>query len=272
MPVRMAVNQLVEEKFLNKLPNGRVCINWEKYGTIPHDQVAKVIVAPPTNWFKIVTDDIYLHSLRQKPRVMRIDATAKQFGISKSLVHSIFHRLAGIGLLQHEPRRGWLTRSFDVNDLDSFLQTRELIELQALDLVRDKLDRTCLERLLVKNSPLPGQPLIFDNSLHRYWIDLSGNPYFIEFFDRHGKYFNTLLEYAELKDDLKEELAAQHRMILESMLRRDWRRAKNYLIFDIQRLRPILVETLQRINEPAPAPDSVHGLHMEVKPVSFRAN
>jgi DNA-binding GntR family transcriptional regulator len=245
MPVRTAVRELIGERFLHKGENGRVAVNPRKLGT---GKAGRAAVAPPTDWYRVIADEVIRQSLRGQSTQLKIVATAERHGIGRTLVHGIFHRLAGAGLLEHVPRCGWRVRPFREADLDAYLEVREVLESRALDLARPRLERADLEALLECNRPGDGTaPTRFDNGLHRYWIARSQNRYIQDFFDRHGAYYAALLDYAAIGEPLLAELALQHRAILECLLRKQWRPARSALAHDIRRLRPILKDTIQRL-------------------------
>src|SRR5437667_5532831 len=99
MPVRTAVAHLVAEGYFRREENGRFAINPAKLGAEPAGNSA-ACTGPPPDWHKMLRDDVIRHSLRGQSVQLRIAATAERFGIGRTLVHSIFHRLAGAGLLE----------------------------------------------------------------------------------------------------------------------------------------------------------------------------
>jgi DNA-binding GntR family transcriptional regulator len=247
MPVRAAVAGLIDEGYFQKQENGRLAVNPAKLGAAP-DGAAEARAEPPTDWQRVLRDDVIRRSLRGQAVPLRIAATAERLGIGRTLVHSIFHRLAGAGLLEHAPRRGWRVRPFRQADLDAYQEVRELLELRALELAAPRLEPAALRELLEQNVPGRGRrPTRFDNGLHRYWVERSQNRYIADFFDRHGAYFAALLDYAALGEPLLSELAGQHRAILEALLHKKWRQARECLVRDIRRLRPILKDTIRRL-------------------------
>jgi DNA-binding GntR family transcriptional regulator len=246
MPVRTAVARLIHEGYFHKQENGRFAVNPAKLSAGPDGAAGHA--EPPPDWHKVFRDDVIRRSLRGQAVQLKIAATAERFGIGRTLVHSIFHRLAGAGLLEHVPRRGWLVRPFREADLDAYLEVREVLEFRALDLAAGRLEPAGLRELLEHNVPGDGRrPTRFDNGLHRYWVDRAGNRYIQDFFDRHGAYFAALLDYAAIGEPLLSEMACQHRAILDALLRKKWRQARDALAHDIRRLRPILKDTIQRL-------------------------
>jgi DNA-binding GntR family transcriptional regulator len=247
MPVRTAVAHLIDEGYFQKQENGRFAVNPAKLGAAPSDG-SEGYPEPPTDWHTVLRDDVIRQSLRGQSVQLKIEATAERFGISRTLVHNNFHRLAGAGLVEHVPRRGWLVHPFREADLDAYLDVRERLEFRALELALHRLEPAFLNDLLDRNQPSEGRmPTRFDNSLHRYWVDRSENRYIQDFFDRHGAYFAALLDYAAIGEPLLSELAHQHRAILEALLGKKWRQARQALAHDIRRLRPILKDTIQRL-------------------------
>jgi DNA-binding GntR family transcriptional regulator len=244
MPVRTAVKALIDEQILHQLENGRFVINPRKLGKKKPGRPQRL--QPPTDWYKVIADDVIRQSLRGKSTQMVIAAAAQRYAIGRTLVQGVFQRLAGAGLLVHVPRCGWFIRPFRETDLDAYVDVREALEIRALELAREGLDSEELHEHLQRN--LPGDkrtPTRFDNSLHGIWIDRAQNRYIQDFFDRHGAYYDALLAYAALGEPLLAELANQHRTILEALLRKKWRAARDALVHDIRRLRPILKDTIQ---------------------------
>jgi DNA-binding GntR family transcriptional regulator len=247
MPVRTAISALISERFLHQEDNGRFAINPMKLGSKKAVKEHRSI-APPTDWYKVIADDVIRQGLRGRSTPMRIAATADRFAIGRTLVNGIFHRLAGAGLLIHTPRCGWAVRPYRETDLDAYIDVRETLELRALALTQSRLESAELLKLLEKNKPGEGGIRTrFDNGLHRYWIELARNRYIQDFFDRHGAYYDALLAYAALGDPLLAELARQHRTILEALISKKWRHANEALVEDIRRLRPILKDTIQSL-------------------------
>lgn len=247
MPVRTAVNALITEKVLRKGDNGRLKINFER-GQRSHAKSGRV-VSPP-DWGNRILDDAIQVSLHGEAVQWKIAETADRYAISQNLVQTIFHRLAGNGVLEHAPRRGWWIRPFRKEDLDAYLKVRVTLELQALDLSRERLDRDMLRQLLEANQPSCGKtPPMIDNALHRYWVKQSGNRYIQDFFDRHGNYYSALYTYASIGDRLLNQIVRRHRAILQSLIRGHFRQARDVLCEDVQSLRPILIDTIRRLEE-----------------------
>jgi DNA-binding GntR family transcriptional regulator len=236
-PVRAAVRELIEEKYLKKENNGRLAIRFET--------LARAASAPrgPTDWGEVIANDLVLLSLEGEPVLLREETTAEKYGISRSSTRQIFQRLAGRGILRHLPRRGWQLRPFRQTDLDDYIEMRALLELKALDLAWPRLVDEDLQAMLDRNR-LPTNPddrPASDNSLHAYLVEKSQNTYIADFFDRHGKYYDALFEWENLDRDAQVQEVRQHREILEALLRRDRSAAEHALVNHIRNNHPVLL-------------------------------
>ncbi len=236
-PVRAAVRELIEERYLKKGDNGRLAVQFD-----PSFGSAAESPAEPTDWGQIIANDLVQFSLEGVPVLLREETTAEKYGISRSSIRHIFHRLAGRGILQHLPRRGWQLRPFRQADLDAYIDMRVTLELKALELAWSRLVDEELQAILDGNR-LPASPddrPTSDNSLHAYLIEKSKNHFIADFFDRHGEYYNALFEWESLDRDAQIQEVRQHREILEALLRRDRPAAERALVDHIRNNHPML--------------------------------
>jgi DNA-binding GntR family transcriptional regulator len=243
-PVRAAVRELIEEKYLKKGDNGRLAVHF--------DSSAGSAVPPeePMDWGQVIANDLVQLSLAGAPILLREETTAEKYGISRSSIRQIFHRLAGRGVLEHLPRRGWQLRPFRQTDLDAYIDMRVTLELKAMELAWPRLVDEELQAILNGNR-LPANAddrPITDNSLHAYLVEKSRNPFIVDFFDRHGEYYNALFEWESLDRDAQVQEVRDHREILEAMLRRDRPAAERALASHIRNNHPILVTKPSRSN------------------------
>jgi DNA-binding GntR family transcriptional regulator len=244
-PVRVAVRELIEEKYLKKGENGRLAIRFKS-----PNGAAAALPEEPTDWGQVVANDLVQLSLQGVPVLLREETTAEKYGISRSSIRQIFHRLAGSGILEHLPRRGWQLRPFRQAELDAYIDMRATLELKALNLAWPRLVDEELQAILDGNR-LPASPNdrpTIDNSLHAYLIEKSRNPFISDFFDRHGKYYNVLFEWESLDRETQIQEVRQHREILEALLRRDRPAAEHALVNHIRNNHPVLLA-----NPPKPA-------------------
>ena len=247
MPVRLALQGLIEEEVLSRSENGRMEINARKAGSL-RGKGLKSHPKPPQDIHKAVMKEVLQLSLERDTQGLKIARWAEKYGTSHSLMHTIFHRLAGEGVIEHLPRRGWKIHPFNAQELDAYLDVREALELLALNLSKDKFEKTRLQELLELNRPDsdPGSKSI-DNSLHMYWVTLSNNRYILEFFKRHQTYYDLLLKHTVLTPAHIRQSQESHCKILNAILERNWPKASQLLIDDIRRLSPLLKATILRI-------------------------
>lgn len=240
-PVRTAVAELIDEGLLEKGPNHRLAT------TVPCQDAAQsrcepILPSPPSDPYEVIASDLVQLSLMGEPIYLREEATAEKYDISRSAIRNILHRLAGEGVLDHIPRRGWRLRPFQQSDLQAFIEVREVLELKALELARPNFDAAQLQRMLDLNSPeaLPSGPLNVDESLHEYLIATAGNAYIKDFFDRQGRYYRLLFEWEDNDGAVAIETMRQHCEILTALLEKNWSSAKKALSHHIRDNHPIL--------------------------------
>ncbi|WP_339727902.1 GntR family transcriptional regulator [uncultured Gimesia sp.] len=240
-PIYHAINQLIEAGYLYREKNRRLHVNEEKIGDA---QTAALTPqpAPPEDHFKRITDDLLTMSLNGESLFLREAASAKKYGISRTSLRNMFNRLAGDGVLEHVPRRGWKLRSFNQHDLDAFIEVRVVLELKSLELAKGSLDKQVLEKILAGNQvPKTDDELLqIDNSLHEYLIKQSDNYYIISFFDRHGRYFDLLFLWESNDREAAIQEIQQHQRILAALINEDWKTARKELELHLRSNHPVL--------------------------------
>ncbi len=240
-PVRSALDGLIERRLLVKRENGRLQLGDTPAGSRRSRSGAASRPAPPIDWDAKIGREIILRSLRDtEDEFVREEAMAEQHGIGRSLLRGTFQRLAGGGLLEHVPRRGWRVPRFDREEMDAYLDIRETLEVKALDLARPTLDSGRLEAMIAGNGSGAVRRGEIDNTLHAYFVQQSGNRYIEAFFDANGRYYNALFDYAALGAEVVAEMAEQHVEILEHACARRWARARTALAHHIQSQRPVM--------------------------------
>ncbi len=240
-PVRTAVAELIDEGLLEKGKNHRLAATApRRSGSRTHREPK--LPEPPRDSYEVIASDLVQLSLRGEPIYLREEATAEKYDISRSAIRNILHRLAGEGVLDHIPRRGWRLRPFRQDDLRAFIEVREVLELKALELARPKLDPNELQRMLNLSVPpkSAGTKLSVDESLHEYLISTADNTYITEFFARQGRYYRLLFEWEDLDHDVAIETMRQHHEILTALVKKNWSAARKALSHHILNNHPIL--------------------------------
>jgi DNA-binding GntR family transcriptional regulator len=241
-PVRTAIAELIDDGFLKKGNNRRLILQSPPKQDGRRKKKLPLPLPRPRDLYSVIANDLIKLSLKGEAVYLREEAMAEKYDVSRSAIRNIFHQLAGSGMLDHIPRRGWQLRAFRQEDMQSFLEVREVLELKALELARPHLVAKDLQLLLDKNVA-PGsrtEPVKIDNSLHAYLIDKANNTYIKDFFQRHGPYYEILFDWEDQDRKTAIETVRQHRDILEALLREDWRRARKALSYHIRLNHPIL--------------------------------
>jgi len=251
-PVRLALQELVAERLLRKSQTGRLEVNRAALPpAAPREEVSFPLrPSAARDVEKALIQEIIELSLRGREEYLREEATAERFGIGRTLLRQVLSRLAGRGLIQHLPNRGWRVQMYDESEMVAYLQVRECLEVKALELARLHLVPADLDRMLRGNQPAPGSHTErLDNDLHRYIVEKSGNRYIRDFFERNGVFYETLFAFAAPEANVVRGMARQHRSILRALLARDWRTARTALVHHIRSQRPIVRRLLQRLAE-----------------------
>jgi len=247
-PVRAAVRELVRENYLLKGRNGRLAVNPDHPG---NGEETVELQAPerPRDWEAVLSEEVLRLSLSGHEGYLREEATAERYGIGRTVVRQTLIRLAGAGLVEHVPRRGWLVRTFSFEDLCDFLAVREVLELKALQLVEGRLDKGTLRKILAGNTARKGRPPRLDNRLHEYLIAESGNRFIREFFSQPiALYYQALLDHAAPATSVVAKMAKQHCEILRALIAEDWSRARKATTKHIRSQREVVRELMASAN------------------------
>ncbi|MEM8709605.1 MAG: GntR family transcriptional regulator [Planctomycetota bacterium] len=237
-PVRAALDALVDERLVVKKANGRLAL---ASGTAKPSAGKRRAPAPPTDWDATLGREVLLLSLRTRgEEFVREEAMAEKHGIGRSLLRSVFQRLAGGGLLEHVPRRGWRVPAFQQDEMNAYVDIRETLEVKALDLARPHLEADRLDEMIRGNGRAAVRRGEIDNALHAYFVACSGNRFIEAFFDSNGRYYHALFDYAALGAKVVAEMAGQHVEILEHARARHWAKARSALSHHIQCQRPVM--------------------------------
>jgi DNA-binding GntR family transcriptional regulator len=243
-PIRSAIDQLLRRQILVRRENGRVAPG-PAAGEISGRPLEMPKPPEATDWDHRIGEDLIRRSLLGESDFLREESTAAAYGLGRTVLRQIFHRLSGTGLLTHVPRRGWRVRPFQERDLIDYLEVRETLECLAIRLAAEHTDRASMREILAGNDPQRLGSL--DNRLHQYFIQQSGNRYIIDFFARNGGYFTTLMDRAAPETHAVAEMASQHRQVLQHALAGDWAAAEMAMAHHIRSQKPMVLEMIAKI-------------------------
>ena len=248
-PVRVALENLIQSNFILKGENGRLTINLRKRAKKQNRKRKVDQGLQWRNWDEIITEDVIHQSIKGELIYLREESAAQRYGVGRTVIRQVFNRLAGAGLIDRVPRRGWRVHPFREQDMLDYIDIRETLELKALKLARKRLDPALLKEFLTANSPnAKGKPQL-DNRLHQYWIEQSENRYIRSFFAQFGVYYSYLFSYSTVATAVIEEKAAEHRKILRALLRKDWDAASSALQKHIRNQRPNLAHLFEQLDK-----------------------
>ncbi len=236
-PVRLVIDQLVDEKLVIRKPNGRLerAVTPNKGHKKPKLVTQMTPLDTNARLEQAVSDYVIQLSLQNHTDYLREEATAAKFETGRTIMRQIFSRLEGKGFIQHVPRCGWKVRVLREKDMSDYLELRELLEVKALKLARPLFKKAELESLLASNVTDDNPLLVsLNNDLHNYWIERCDNRYIKDFFERHGDFHTAVFEYVSLEENVKNEMAIEHQDILQNLIDKNWKKAESALIRHIR--------------------------------------
>ena len=240
-PVRDAITALVDQRFIDKMPNRRLKINSEKIG-IGDPPSQNVLPRIPDDWGEILLEEVMISSLNSRWVYLRETFLAQKYTVGRSIIRQTFSRFAGAGLLEHIPRKGWLVHPLNQDDVNDYLYVREVLELQALDLAKQRIKKTDVVNILESQSHA------LNNSIHKYLIEASENRYIRDFFQQYvSRYYTKLFHYAAPEISVVDEMTKQHEEILRALIDKSWNRARTALSNHIRSQERVLQKLLMSL-------------------------
>ena len=253
-PVRRAVDALIEKNLVLKHTNGRLEARRPK-----RDKSAR-----PTPRLKapkeLLSNEVLEHRVAEalvriglsgSDGFIREEPMAERLGVGRTRVREVLTRLAGGGLLEHVPRRGWQVPAFRMGDMDAYIDVRETLEVKALELARPQIEASEIDRMLAGNKPKARRTSRIDNDLHGYFIACAQNRYIESFFEANGHFYRALFDYATLSSRAVAAMAKQHVEILESVKARRWAQAREALAHHIRAQKPVMESMIAAHQTPA---------------------
>jgi DNA-binding GntR family transcriptional regulator len=186
-------------------------------------------------------------TLRLAPgTVLREDELMREMTIGRTPLREAVKRLALENLLSVQPRRGTFVSAVESADIVNITEVRAELEGYAAELAAQRIDgeaREAAEALLheVEKLSRPDDPdwlMRFDERIHRFTWDASGNPYLAETLERY--FTHSLRIWYLVLDRLPGLGHAVHDQahLLEALLEGQAARARSIMrehVYDFQR-------------------------------------
>jgi DNA-binding GntR family transcriptional regulator len=103
-PVRAALENLIDAKFILKGDNGRLSINTRRKSKTPHKKREADSGIPHRNYDEIITEDIIHLGIQGEPAYLREESSAQRYGVGRTVIRQVFNRLAGANIIERVPR------------------------------------------------------------------------------------------------------------------------------------------------------------------------
>lgn len=251
-PVRTALQRLRQQGWLIKETRQRKRRLFSSMMTSNMaDRTGDSKVDPPTDYVEAIGRHLVARSLEGQETFVREQALARKFAVSTTTVREAFCRLAGQGVIEHLPRRGWRLRPFRQKDMDDFAAVRQTLECMAFHLSWETLQtpdgHAAMETFLAGNVVPgdPAEPPRIDDGFHAWIIEASQNRYIRDFFERFGRYYRFLFTWEATDRVSGIETVHQHRRILKAILAGDLSEAQAALEDHLLRQHPVLKQVME---------------------------
>lgn len=163
---------------------------------------------------------------------LRETQVAAEFGVARHSFRAAAHQLVHEGLLRRAPNRGVHVPILDAEDIADVLRLRGILELEA---VRSAIEQgRCPEAMVAAVEELSAlddraswrEVVDADMRFHRALIDATGSPRFVRAYATVASEILLCLVSLRTYYQRPEQVAAEHRELLEAIQRRDAGRAE----------------------------------------------
>lgn len=188
---------------------------------------------------------------------------ALAMGVSRTPVRAALATLAGEGLIDHMPNRGYLVRVFELDVILAAYEVRAVLEgLACRSASQHGLDDTriqrllqCLDegdRILAKGNLLPEDHVPYQKinvDLHNTLMEASANPWVGRFVDQanHIPYASDRIVLWDVGHDVILRSHGDHHRIVEAVINRDSVRAEELMREHVYYAGVILKNNFQRL-------------------------
>lgn len=187
---------------------------------------------------------------------------AEQLRISRGPVREAFKLLRAEGLVEEEPRRGTFVVRLDTVDVREVYELRAAIEGRAARILAGSNGPLALAELraladriddAVRAQDFPKVSRA-DIDFHEALCRLSGNSRLLDVFMRHVPVMRSLLRLDERVYSSVDEIALQHRPLLEAIQARDADRAAKLCEEHCEQAADLIIAYLETLPERRPRP------------------
>lgn len=181
---------------------------------------------------------------------LKEDFWAKRLDVNRMAIREALTRLLGEGLLEQGEKGGFFVKKLTEKDIQEIKELREILELGALRLAIQfidddglhKLESICNDFTAMVHGGYLGGACEADIKFHEVLIESSGNDKLSELYQASNiPLFHQKLGQSQAMDDY-ELTDAEHRMILDGLVKRDLSLAENALRTHLQRGKNAVLE------------------------------
>lgn len=156
-------------------------------------------------------------------------------GVSRTPIREAINKLEQEGLVQVLPKRGIMIKEITVGTINDMFEVRILVEPYLVENYGKDISEAEIKRQLEiasdNNVHLYGKDsFVKDNELHQLFYSVSHNSYFEEIMQRSYALNQRIRILSGMRSEERLlETQQEHRNILESMLRKDYAQAAQYM-------------------------------------------
>lgn len=167
---------------------------------------------------------------------------AEKLGVSRTPVNNALSLLAKEGFLDFTPNQGYTVHQITKEEADALYEVRTILELGAiekaiLNLTPAKLKELEKRERLFKQAVDEKQSrgrFTLDEEFHAFIVEMSGNPYLVEYFREVYQRIFLRHRISPLKGERVVQVPAEHRELVEAMRNRDVEKAKRIVAEHIE--------------------------------------
>lgn len=156
---------------------------------------------------------------------------AVQFGVSRTPVREALSQLAASGLIELQPNRGAVVKSFGPTELGDIYEFRQILESQATRLACERIDRDelvamhavtlALQKRRSRGAAWSRRAIEIDEQFHGMIATASGNQRLQEEIGRYRKLVGVIRHTVANRAGYQEQAISQHLAIFDALINHD---------------------------------------------------